>query len=134
MPVSECIAHMAPNTATEDALLELYMTLSRAWVQLYLFDVIAFIEWHVGTTFQKGHTLLRWATLIKWMADKHSVPPPDSVPVTLEINANGINDYRRCQDDVVTIQVWPFEQIMQEYLLDPFLFGNESNLVNAGNP
>jgi hypothetical protein len=23
---------------------------------------------------------------------------------------------------------------MQEYLLDPILFGNESNLVNAGNP
>jgi hypothetical protein len=22
---------------------------------------------------------------------------------------------------------------MQEYLLDPFLFGSESNLVNAGN-
>jgi hypothetical protein len=28
MPVGECIAHMAPNTATEDALLELCMTLS----------------------------------------------------------------------------------------------------------
>jgi hypothetical protein len=28
MPIGECIAHMAPNTATEDALLELYMTLS----------------------------------------------------------------------------------------------------------
>jgi hypothetical protein len=25
MPVGECIAHMAPNTATEDALLELYI-------------------------------------------------------------------------------------------------------------
>jgi hypothetical protein len=57
---------MAPNTATEDALLELYTILSRAGVQLYLFDdVIAFIEWHVGTTFQKGHTLPRQATLIK---------------------------------------------------------------------
>jgi hypothetical protein len=52
MPVSDCIAHMAPNTATEDALLELYMTLSRAGVQLYLFnDSVAFIERHIGTTF-----------------------------------------------------------------------------------
>ncbi len=59
---------MALNTATEDALLELYMTLSRAGVQLYLFDeVVAFIEWHVGTTFQKGDTLPHLATLIKLM-------------------------------------------------------------------
>jgi hypothetical protein len=66
MPISECIAHMAPNTATEDALLELYMTLSRAGAQLYLFDdIIAFIEWHVGSTFQKGDTLPCQATLIK---------------------------------------------------------------------
>ena len=44
MPVGECISHMAPNTATEDALLELYTILSRAGAQLYLFDdVIAFI-------------------------------------------------------------------------------------------
>jgi hypothetical protein len=57
---------MAPNTATEDTLLELYTTLSRAGAQLYLFDeVIALIEWHVGTTFQKGDTLPCWATLIK---------------------------------------------------------------------
>jgi hypothetical protein len=68
------------------------------------------------------------------MADKHSVPSPDSAPVTLEIKANGIDDYHQCQDNVVTVQVWLFKQIMQEYLLDPFLFGNESNLVNAGNP
>jgi hypothetical protein len=68
------------------------------------------------------------------MADKYSVPPPDSMPVTLKIDANGIDDYHQCQGNVVTVQVWPFEKIMQGYLLDPFLFGNESNLVNAGNP
>jgi hypothetical protein len=136
MPIGECIAHMAPNTATEDALLELlYMTLSRAGVQLYLFDEsVAFIEWRVSTTFQKGDTLPRWATLIKQIADKHSVPPPDSVPVSLEINANGVDEYCQCQEDVVTVQVWLFKQIMQEYLLDHFLFGNQSNLVNICNP
>jgi hypothetical protein len=97
MPVSECITHMALNTATEDALLELYMTLSRSGVQLYLFDeIIAFIERHVSTMFQKGDTLPHWATLIKQMADEHSVPPPDSMPVTLKIDANGIHDYRQC--------------------------------------
>ena len=51
---------MAPDTTTEDALLELYMTLSRAGVQLYIFnEIIALIEWQVGTTFQKGDTLPR---------------------------------------------------------------------------
>jgi hypothetical protein len=66
MLVSECISHMAPNTATEDALLELYMTLSRAGVQLYLFDeIVAFIEQQVSTMFQKGDTLPHQATLIK---------------------------------------------------------------------
>jgi hypothetical protein len=57
---------MAPNTATEDALLELYTTLSRAGAQLYLFDeIIAFIERHASTTFQKGDTLPHQTTLIK---------------------------------------------------------------------
>jgi hypothetical protein len=66
MPIGECISHMAPNTAMEDALLELYTILSRAGAQLYLFDdVNAFIEWHVGTMFQKGHTLPCRAALIK---------------------------------------------------------------------
>jgi hypothetical protein len=69
------------------------------------------------------------------MADKHCVPPPDSMPDTLEIDANCIDDYCQHQEDVVTVKVWPFEQIIQEYyLLDPFLFGNESNLVSTGNP
>jgi hypothetical protein len=112
-------------------MLELYRTLSRAGAQLYLFDeIIAFIEWHVSTKFQKGDTLPCWATLIKQMADKHSVAPPDFVPVSLQIDGNGIEDYCGCQG----LQVWPFKQIMQEYLLDPFMFGNQSNLVNAGNP
>jgi hypothetical protein len=135
MPVDECIAHMAPNTSTENALLELYMSLSRAGAQLYVFDdIVAFIEWHVSTTFQKGDTLPHWATLIKQMANTHSVPPPDSMPVSLEIDANGVDEYHQCREDVVTVQVWLFKQIMQEYLLDPFLFGNQSNLVNASNP
>jgi hypothetical protein len=56
------------------------------------------------------------------------------VPVSLKIDANSVDEYHQCQEDVVTVQVWPFKQIMQEYLLDPFLFGNQSNLVNAANP
>jgi hypothetical protein len=32
------------------------------------------------------------------------------------------------------VQAWPFEQMMQDYLLDPFLFGNKYYLVNGDNP
>jgi hypothetical protein len=47
MPTSEGIANMAPITATEDALLELYTALSKVGAQLYQFDeIIAFIEQH----------------------------------------------------------------------------------------
>jgi hypothetical protein len=67
------------------------------------------------------------------MADMHSGTPPDSMPVSLKIDANGIDKYHQHQEDVGTVHVWPFKQIMQEYLVDPFLFGNQSNLVNAGN-
>jgi hypothetical protein len=54
--------------------------------------------------------------------------------VSLKIDANGIDEYHQHQEDVVTVQVWLFTQIMQEDLLDPFLFGNQSKLVNSGNP
>jgi hypothetical protein len=37
MPVGECIAHMALNTATEDALLELYMRFK--WLLLVFYQV-----------------------------------------------------------------------------------------------
>jgi hypothetical protein len=32
------------------------------------------------------------------------------------------------------LQAWPFEQMVQDHLQDPFLFGNENNLVNSNNP
>jgi hypothetical protein len=35
---------------------------------------------------------------------------------------------------LVTVQAWPLEKILQDYLLDPFLFGNIHSLVNTDNP
>jgi hypothetical protein len=61
-------------------------------------------------------------------------PPNDSIPVPLEIDANSIDEYHQCHDNVVSVQVWPFEKIIHEYLMNPFLFGNPNNLVNASNP
>ena len=54
--------------------------------------------------------------------------------VPLEIDANSVDNYRRCHDDVVSVQVWPFEEIMSKYLMDPFLFGEKNNLVSPSNP
>jgi len=135
MPVEEVIARTAPNTDAEDALLDLYFILDKAGSPLYLFDnVVAFIERHSGTTFEKGNTLPRRETLLKRMSEKHPVAPPDSVPVALEIDPDGEDGNRRRRTDVVTVQTWSFEKLLQDYLLDPFLFGNTDNLVNADNP
>jgi hypothetical protein len=85
------------------------------------------VEKHAGHTFQKGVTLPCWETLIKQMQQKYNVPPPVPIPVVLENGTEGTPQYcRRCEDSV-TIQAWPFEQMMQDCLLDPFLFGTKYN-------
>jgi hypothetical protein len=56
---------MSPNTPTEDALLDLYLMLSKAGSPLYLFDdIVGFVEKHAGHTFHKGVTLPCQETLI----------------------------------------------------------------------
>ena len=135
VPVKEVLARIEPNTDEEDALLDLHFILSKAGAQLYLFDdLVAFIERHAGTTFKKGSTLPRRETLLKRMSEKHPVPPPDSVPVALEIDPGGDDGNLRRRTDVVKVQTWSFEKLIQDYLLDPILFGNKDNLVNADNP
>jgi hypothetical protein len=67
------------------------------------------------------------------MQQQHDVPPPVPIPVVLENGTEGMPQYRHRREDSVTIQAWPFEQMMQDYLLDPFLFGNKYNLVNGDN-
>jgi hypothetical protein len=56
------------------------------------------------------------------------------IPVVLENGTEGRPEYRRRCQESVTVQAWPFEQMMQDHLLDPFLFGNKDNLVNGDNP
>jgi hypothetical protein len=69
------------------------------------------------------------------MKQKHEIPPPVPIPVVLENGTKGgMPEYCHQQKDSVTVQAWPFEQMMQDYLLDPFLFGNKDNLVNTDNP
>jgi hypothetical protein len=66
LPVDDVLARMSPNTPTEDALLDLYLMLSKAGSPLYLFDdIVGFVEKHAGHTFHKGVTLPRQETLIK---------------------------------------------------------------------
>jgi hypothetical protein len=68
------------------------------------------------------------------MQQQHNVPPPVVIPVVLENGTEGTPQYHRRREDSVTVQAWPFEQMMQDYLLDPILFVNKYNLVNGDNP
>jgi hypothetical protein len=92
------------------------------------------MEKYAGHKFQKRVTLPCEEPLIKQMKQKHKIPPPVPIPVVLENSSKGTPKYCHQCKDLVTIQTWPFEQMMQDYLLDPFLFGNKDNLVNANNP
>jgi hypothetical protein len=92
------------------------------------------VEKHTGHTFQKGVTLPHQETLIKQMQQKHNVSPPVPIPVVLENGTEGTPQYRHRREDSVTIQAWPFEQMMQDYLLDSFLFSTKYNLVDGENP
>jgi hypothetical protein len=47
LPVDDVLARISPNTCTEDALLDLYLMLSKAGSQLYLFkEIVGFIKKH----------------------------------------------------------------------------------------
>jgi hypothetical protein len=74
LPVDDVLARMSPNTPTENALLDLYLILSKAGSPLYLFDeIVGFMEKHTGHTFQKGVTLPHHKTLIKQMQKNYNV-------------------------------------------------------------
>jgi hypothetical protein len=94
LPVDDVLARMSPNTPVEDALLDLYLMLSKAGSPLYLFDkIVGFMEKHTGHTFQKGVTLPHQETLIKQMQQKHNVPPPVPIPVVLDNGTEGTPQY-----------------------------------------
>jgi hypothetical protein len=93
-PVDEILAHMAPSTPAEDALLDLYLMLLKAGSPLHLFDeIIGFMEKHTEHTFQKGVTLPHQETLIKQMKQKHKIPPPVPIAVILENSTEGTPEY-----------------------------------------
>jgi hypothetical protein len=132
LPVDDVLARMSPNTPTEDSLLDLYLMLLKAGSPLYLFnDIVGFVEKHAGHTFHKGVTLPRQETLIKQMQQKHNIPAPVPIPVVLENGTKGRPEYRRQRKESLTVQAWPFEQMMQDHLLDPFLFGNKESTVTT---
>jgi hypothetical protein len=68
------------------------------------------------------------------MQQKHNVPAPVPIPVVHENGMEGTPEYRRQRKESLTVQAWPFEQMMQDHLRDPFLFGIKDNLVNSDNP
>jgi hypothetical protein len=68
------------------------------------------------------------------MQQMHNVPAPVPIPVVLENGTKGTSQYHHRRKESVTVQAWPFELMMQDHLLDPFLFGNKDNLVDGENP
>jgi hypothetical protein len=51
LPVDDVLARMSPNTPVEDALLDLYLMLSKAGSPLYLFnEIVGFVEKHSPDT------------------------------------------------------------------------------------
>jgi hypothetical protein len=71
LTVDDVLARMSPNTPTEDALLDLYLMLSKAGSLLYLFDeIVGFVEKHARHTFQNGVTLPWQGSLNKTNAAK----------------------------------------------------------------
>jgi hypothetical protein len=95
LPVDDVLARLSPNTPTEDALLDLYLMLSKAGSLLYLFDeIVGFMEKHAGQTFQTHVTLPHQETLIKQKQQKHNVPAPLPIPVVLENGTEGMPEYR----------------------------------------
>jgi hypothetical protein len=94
LSLDDVLARMSPNTPVEDALLDLYLMLSKAGSPLYLFnEIVSFMEKHTGHTFQMGVTLPHQETLIKQMQQKHNVPPPVPIPVVLENGTKGMPLY-----------------------------------------
>jgi hypothetical protein len=52
LPVDDVLDRMSPNTPVDDALLDLYLMLSKAGSPLYLLDeIVGFVEKHTGHTF-----------------------------------------------------------------------------------
>ncbi len=135
LPADDVFARMSPNTPAEDALLDLYLMLSKAGLPLYLFNkIVGFMEKDTRHTFQNGVTFPHQETLIKQMQQKHNIPASVPIQVILENGTEGMPEYHHQCKESVTVQVWPFKQIMQDHLLDPFLFGNKDTLVIGDNP
>jgi hypothetical protein len=104
LPVDDVLARMSPNTPTEDALLDLYLMLSKAGSPLYLFknEIVGFVEKHAGHTFQKGVTLPHQETLIKQMQQKHNVPAqyPYQLYLRMAPRAAMPKDRRQCKQSI----------------------------------
>jgi hypothetical protein len=55
LPVDDVLARMSPNTHVEDALLDLYLMLSKAGSPLYLFnEIVCFVEKHCQSHIPEG--------------------------------------------------------------------------------
>ena len=136
-PVAEAIANLPHLDRQTAALVELYDMLHNGGAPLRLFDdVVAFIEKHAGRTFGRQDTIPRRGALLKKLASMFKVPKAEGIPVAMETGNEELapEGYQRVPRHTIVVQRWRIAEVLQEYLLDVQLFGNERNLVNVQNP
>jgi hypothetical protein len=134
-PVEEAIARLPKILSKDAALVDLMKMLNDAGCPCCLFHkIVKFMECHSGTTFPAGKKIDKRETLMNHLVARFPVPETTAVQVVLEHGSNEEGEYSRHSGDNVSIQTWDFEKMCQSYLLDPFLFGNQNNLVNSQNP
>jgi len=135
MPAQECIENLPHLSSSDAALIKLWSLLKKAGSPLYLFDeVVSFIETHSGSTFTSGIKIDRRDALFRRLSKRFPVPKPEPVVVPLEHDGEEGDEHRRRPGDTVSAQRWDFQSVVQDLLLDPFIFGDTNNLVNKANP
>jgi hypothetical protein len=119
----------------ESALLELDEILRKPHTCTTFNSVISWLKEALHDNMFKGQSKLpRCKTLMKCLDAKFKKPLHKLVTVSLETGTkdSGIDGYH--QSKTIKVPVWDFQTVVKSFLLDPILFGNRDNLVNADAP
>lgn len=135
-PLQDALCNLPHLPQHLAALVDLYDILDDAGLPLYLFDrVVKFIKSN-ARVFKKSKCLLRRKALLRKLHDIFPIAKPEGIPVAMETGneEDAPKGYERVPRHTITVQRWSFKKILQEFLMDVNLFGDERNLVNAENP
>ena len=122
-------------TREDRIMLQLCKVLDKHGVPLYVLDDIIKVLKHEIDENVKFHELkfVQRRAFVKKMLRMFPVPEPDFIPVSLEGPAQRDIQYNRRPREIAWVVSYQFQEIIQELLLDPFIFGNISNLEGSMN-